>query len=228
MLSFLLPWRRRDKVAWLMDRYARAKALYPDALRFSFIGHSNGTYLLASALRDNPACRFERVVFAGSVVRKDYDWAQAIRRGQVGTLLNYVATNDKIVACFPGALERLRWDLGSAGHSGFMQTTEAPKNGRLLEVRFVEGGHSAALSEEHWDAIAQFICADETAEPGKGAAAQTKSVVFLGKHPWVLWFAILALLSLVTLWIWQIPFEGIRTLALIGFFWMVVKILTRF
>ena len=227
MLSFLLPWRRREKVAWLMDQYARAKALYPNALRFSYIGHSNGTYLLASALRDNPACRFDRVVFAGSVVRKDYDWAQAMRRKQVGTVLNYVATNDKIVACFPGALERLRWDLGSAGHNGFVPATEAPENSRLLEVRFVEGGHSAALSEEHWEAIAQFICTDDIAEPRKGGA-QRRSVVFLGKYPWVLWVAILALLSLVTLGLWQIPFEWLRTLALLGFWWAVVKILTRF
>ncbi len=156
-----------------------AKALYPNAVRFSYIGHSNGTYLLASALRDNPACRFDRVVFAGSVVRKDYDWAQAMRRKQVGTVLNYVATNDKIVACFPGALERLRWDLGSAGHNGFVPATEAPENSRLLEVRFVEGGHSAALSEEHWEAIAQFICEGRYRGAQEGWRAEK-----IGGVPW--------------------------------------------
>ena len=226
MLSFLLPWRRRDKVAWLMDQYARAKFLYPQAT-FSYLGHSNGTYLLASALRDNPACRFERVVFAGSVVRRDYDWAQAMRRGQVGTVLNYVATNDKVVACFPGALEQLRWDLGSAGHHGFVQAQEASKDFRLFQIRFVEGGHSAALSEEHWDAIARFICSGKIPRP-RDMGTQRRSAQFLGKYPWVLWLAILAVLSAATLGIWQIPIEWLRTLALIGFSWMVLKILTRF
>jgi pimeloyl-ACP methyl ester carboxylesterase len=236
MLSFLLPWRRRDKVAWLMDQYARAKSLYPNATRFAYLGHSNGTYLLAAALRDNPACRFERVVFAGSVVRRDYNWAEAQRRGQVGTLLNYVATNDKVVACFPGALERLPWqDLGSAGHNGFARAPPGTSDSGVLEVRFVEGGHSAALSEEQWDDIALFICEGKNPLTREGdtpkpwhAAKQTRSVVFLGRYPWILWAAIIALLSLVTFGIWQIPFEWLRVLALIGFGWAVVKILTRF
>ncbi len=51
MLSFLLPWKRREKVEWLMDEYAQALAMYPKA-EFSFIGHSNGTYLLAKALQE--------------------------------------------------------------------------------------------------------------------------------------------------------------------------------
>jgi hypothetical protein len=51
MLPFLLPSKRRQKVEWLMDRYAEALAQYPNA-RFSFVGHSNGTYLLAKALEE--------------------------------------------------------------------------------------------------------------------------------------------------------------------------------
>lgn len=61
MLPFLLPWTRQKNVAWLMDRYTEAKAAYPDA-EISYVGHSNGTYLLAKALSDYPACSFKHVV----------------------------------------------------------------------------------------------------------------------------------------------------------------------
>ena len=164
-----------------------ARALYPDALSFSYLGHSNGTYLLAAALQENPACRFDRVVFAGSVVRQDYDWEQAIRRKQVGAMLNYVATNDKVVAVFPGALERLPWqDLGSAGHNGFIQARKSDaRTSGLHEIKYVAGGHSAALSEEQWEGIAAFICDGTVPQPKDPIPSQAWSAVFLGRFPWI-------------------------------------------
>jgi hypothetical protein len=226
MLSFLVPARRRDKVAWLTDRYVRARAAYPDAA-FSYVGHSNGTYLLAKALVDNPAVRFTHVVFAGSVVRRKYDWAVARARKQVVKVLNYVATNDKVVACFPGALERVAWqDLGGAGHQGFLQATAA-NSGFLNEKRFVEGTHGAALAERHWDDIARFICTGQPPQPLDGSA-QGWFVRGLGRVPWAVWIVILGLLVLLAWAIWTIPWEGLRVLALIVFGWVVVKILTRF
>jgi pimeloyl-ACP methyl ester carboxylesterase len=40
---FLLKTERRKRVGWLMDQYVSARASYPDAHTFCFIGHSNGT-----------------------------------------------------------------------------------------------------------------------------------------------------------------------------------------
>jgi hypothetical protein len=73
MVPFLLRWVRKWKAAWLMDQYVEVKARFADA-EFSFVGHSNGTYLLASVLQDYPAAKFARVVLAGSVVRRDFAW----------------------------------------------------------------------------------------------------------------------------------------------------------
>ena len=152
MLPFLLSWGRRDKVEWLMDQYTENKALYPNA-RFSYVGHSNGTYLLAKALQEYPAARFHHVVFAGSVVRTDYQWEKIFQQGRVAAVLNYVATADWVVAFFPKSLQTLRWqDLGSAGHDGFQATSPL-----LQQAKFVRGGHSAALEEANWDAIADFV-----------------------------------------------------------------------
>lgn len=151
MLPFLLHWGRQRKVEWLMDRYCEARARYPDAV-FHFVGHSNGTYLAAKALQDYPAARFSRVVFAGSVVRRDYDWAHLIHNTrQVDSVLNYVATADWVVAIFPKGLQWLKsFNLGSAGHDGFADTA-------VSNVRFIEGSHGAGHQEAVWDEIARFI-----------------------------------------------------------------------
>lgn len=174
MAPFVLPWVRRRKVAWLMDRYTEAKARYPKA-RFSYVGHSNGTYLVARALRDYPAAHFRRIVFAGSVVRHDYDWKKLIRgpRQRVESILNYVATNDWVVAIFTNGMQPFpAIDLGSAGHDGFRQLAPPQamlQSGRPVvhstnidgadsyEVRYVHGGHGAGVQESQWDDIAAFV-----------------------------------------------------------------------
>ena len=152
MGPFLLPWMRRAKVEWLLDQYVTAQALYPGAV-FDYVGHSNGTYLLAKAMELCPAARFQAVVFAGSVVRTKFKWDEYMggHRGQVQRVVNYVATNDQVVAIFPNGLEKLRLqDLGGAGHAGF-------EANNVANVRHVSGGHGAALSEDTWDEMAEFI-----------------------------------------------------------------------
>jgi len=226
MLPFLLPWRRRAKVEWLMDQYAEAKATYPNA-EFSFVGHSNGTYLLAKALQEYPSCRFKRVVFAGSVVRRKYDWSALIRSGQVEAILNYVATADWVVAFFPKALQILRpVDLGSAGHDGFDQTDGE----RIRELHFVRGGHAAALTEENWDAIAKFIVLGEPVREPKRIFDQKQRGII--RYPAT--FAPLILLSILSVAAYlgyaistsTLP-EWQRTVALIGYLWLIWKVVTK-
>jgi pimeloyl-ACP methyl ester carboxylesterase len=173
MAPFILPRVRRRKVAWLMDRYTEARAMFPNA-QISYVGHSNGTYLAARALKDYPAARFHRIVFAGSVVRSDFAWT-AVSTGacrRVNGLLNYVATGDLVVALFPGGLQPLRpFDLGNAGHRGFRELASSPplnsgrsivtrgdlSDGTFVQVNYVTGGHSAGIRESQWDEIARFI-----------------------------------------------------------------------
>ncbi|MFA6113674.1 MAG: hypothetical protein WC729_06765 [Sphingomonas sp.] len=173
MVPFVLPWVRRAKVRWMMDSYAEWRALYPNA-DFSYVGHSNGTYLAARALEDYPAARFRRIVFAGSVVRRQYDWHRAItgKWRQVDAVLNYVASKDWVVAIFPNGLSRLKaLDLGSAGHHGFDQLAQrdaVPVSGARIscvtigaaqshQIDYVAGGHGAGIRESQWDDIARFV-----------------------------------------------------------------------
>lgn len=152
MGPFVFKALRRRRVEWLMDQYVWAKALYPNA-EFSYMGHSNGTALLAGAMKLSEAIRFDRIVFAGSVVRRDFDWEALTRRGQVKAVMNYVASNDFIVALFPKFLQRLPGaDLGSAGFDGFRQA-----HGGVLQIEYVQGDHSAALRETMWSQAARFL-----------------------------------------------------------------------
>lgn len=156
MLPFLLPGFRRKKVEWLMDQYAEALARYPNAT-FSYVGHSNGTYLLAKALELYPCCRFEHVVFAGSVVRTNYDWVRYMQEGtrQVKAVFNIVASHDWVVAFFPKFFQTPLpiQDLGSAGHDGF----KVKPGANLYQAKLVKGDHGAGVKEPMWDKIADFI-----------------------------------------------------------------------
>jgi len=192
MGPFLSRTARLRRVEWFMDQYVEFRACFPQA-RISFIGHSNGTYLLARALELCPALRFEAVVFAGSVVRPNYDWRTPLGRGQVQRVLNYVATRDLIVAAFPKFLGRLRvFDLGSAGHDGFRD--EPP----VQNVRFAPGGHDAAIRREHWDDIAAFVLTGEqapTASPSERRVRRRDEIL-----PWIAsWLAVPVLLAIAAL-----------------------------
>lgn len=150
MGPFLLPWVRRSKAEWLLDQYVKAKSLYPNA-QFSYVGHSNGTYLLAKALTLCPSLVVPRVIFAGSVVRTDFDWQRFISRRQIHSVLNYVATRDWVVAVFPNGLQAMGQDVGGAGHRGF-QTQSG-----VTDLRYVSGSHSAALGPRRWREMAAFV-----------------------------------------------------------------------
>ena len=152
MLPFLLSFARRQKVEWLMDQYTENKALYPKA-KFSFVGHSNGTYLLAKAMTEYPACSFKHVVFAGSVVNAGFRWDTLIAQNRISKIFNFVASADWVVAIFPKSFQALRLqDLGSGGFDGFTTIRDSGN-----QFQFAQGSHGAAIEEKFWDEIAHLI-----------------------------------------------------------------------
>lgn len=162
MGPFILRLDRQKYVRWFMDEYTETLARYPHVQRIDFIGHSNGTYLLASALERYRSLKVDRIVFAGSVVRVDYDWGAVLARDQVKSVRNYVASDDWVVALFPRFFEQraLRFlgnDLGSAGFNGFAASATAAAAGRIENVTFITGHHSAFL--RHVPSIVEFLMA---------------------------------------------------------------------
>jgi pimeloyl-ACP methyl ester carboxylesterase len=197
MGKFLLVGERQKNVRWFMDQYTEALAKYPNA-RLEFVGHSNGTYLLASALTHYQACSFDRAVFAGTVVRRDFDWDQMVADGRISALRSYVATADWVVGIFPHVFEYLpkalrSADIGSGGFLGF-EKFEAKRN----EVRFIAGAHSAALCGNNFGPIAQFILSGDGGElPAQlKRSEQARAVLLMAKLCWLIWFALIGVLVL--------------------------------
>ena len=190
MAQFLFWWIRKQKVEWLMDQYVEARANFPNA-EFDYVGHSNGTYLLAGALTHYPAARFRNVVFAGSVVRSSFQWPKCIVKGQVQRVLNYVATADLVVAIAPSAVRHIpKFDLGGAGVTGFKHQGENINN-----LFYVRGKHSAALVESQWDEIANFVVNSRV--PNRNNTDFEKS-----QDPLVKWIGILSpLIAIVFLYL---------------------------
>ncbi|WP_280153088.1 hypothetical protein [Piscinibacter sp. XHJ-5] len=169
MLDFVKPGGRQEATYWFMERYADVRSHFPSA-KISFVGHSNGTYIAARALELCPAIKFDRIVFAGSVVRRSFRWGRFT--GRVNAVLNYVGSADGVVAFLPAVFEflHLRWlDVGGAGAFGFRDAEPPPSVAKplpnestsphveLSEFRFVPGGHGAAISEQFWPEIAEFV-----------------------------------------------------------------------
>lgn len=239
MLPFLFRKGRQAKVEWLMDQYTEDLALYPRA-DFSFVGHSNGTYLLAKALEQNPACRFKHVVFAGSVVNIRYDWRRLIREKRVRAILNYVATSDLVVAIFPKTFQMLRLqDLGSAGHDGFTFirrsavesiTSQQQSEEGEFQAKYVKGRHSAALDERLWDGIAHFIVHGEPLEIPEALYRKKQPLIVraLGWAAPVCFGLLLAAAVGIGLAIWQSGWaEMTRAFALMGYVALLWSVLTR-
>ena len=227
MLSFLRPGARQDKVEWLMDRYTEARARYPGA-KFSYVGHSHGSYLLKEALHDYPAVRFDRVLLAGSVLRSDQRWRDWLDQGRIGQLLNLTADADWVVAFFPNGLERLHLqDLGGAGHHGF--SDRHPNLLSLPQSKHLQGGHGAGVEEPAWPLIARFIAGGEVAAPEGLLSAEhvwwTRWGASLAPAVWLLG-PLLLLWGLIRLLRSRLR-EWIKTVAVMGYLGLVWTVLTQ-
>jgi pimeloyl-ACP methyl ester carboxylesterase len=213
MGSFLLPWVRQQKVEWFMDKYVNIKACYPNAT-MHYVGHSNGTYLAASALIDYPAARFGKIYFAGSVVNPSFDWADMVEKQRVKKFHNARGGTDWVVALLPKSIEYFA-NLGGAGFDGFEHLAETPET-ITQSQHFAKGGHSGAISEGHWPEIAKFIVTGDKpflsgepcSENGLFDVEQNRWLKFFARFrigiPFI--FSIAALLVLLGFSLW-LPFE---------------------
>ncbi|MGE5304025.1 MAG: hypothetical protein ACM3TN_11980 [Alphaproteobacteria bacterium] len=145
------PWRNRN-IEWFKDMYSYYYAMYPNA-EFHFLGHSNGTYLLGKSLERVPGMRFGRIVLVGSVLPRNYPWAQIFDRDQVKILRNDRANRDVPVGILCSALRGFGMRaLGTAGVDGFDFNDE-----RTSEVFYYDGGHSKALSESNIENLVDYL-----------------------------------------------------------------------
>ena len=202
---FLLWADRQKNVRWFMDDFTELKARYPNLRQVHFIGHSNGTYVLASALKKYKSIKVNRVVFAGSVLRRDFDWSSLKGQNRIDGLRNYVGASDWVVGIFPNLFEytglrAINPDIGGAGFMGFTDPF-AKQDG--AQVTYVAGSHGAGLQSEHHDAIVSYILDGEIMPPKSEDFQQTPSgkVALASKLCWLIWILIVvAVLLLGRFW----------------------------
>lgn len=212
-----------------MDRYTDAYAIYPDLKEVDFFGHSNGTYIAASALQQYKALRLRNVLFAGSVVPSHFNWNRIVETGQVTAVRNIVADTDWVVALFPQVFELISrtllgssepqpgpFDIGAAGFRGFVK---AGTSGPVQDIRFLAGQHStavdftgpASVSSPKIDAIARFLAdGDDTGlKVFKTSEGQPGWLATLSNMAWIVWLLLAAVI-----------FVGGRLAARRGIIWL--------
>jgi pimeloyl-ACP methyl ester carboxylesterase len=210
MLPFLLYGDRQEHVRWFMDQYTEHVARFPFA-EVDYIGHSNGTYILAAALQRYKSLRVRHVYFAGSVVPSRYSWLPFLDASRVHQVRNVVATHDWVVALFPRLYEQLaEWtgetsltgylDIGAAGFRGFRDAAGSAH--RLVDLEFTSGYHGAGVDtavQNKRDALVYFALNGPNNGEGdrrldaafKNASAPSGVLNFFSNISWLAWLLII-------------------------------------
>lgn len=193
LLSRFLPRRQRHKfVRWFMDQYTEQIATFPNPdSKVSFIGHSNGTYLLASALQQYRALTIHRACFAGSVVPREFPWDQYITvERRVDALRNDIAASDWVVGLFPKVFDQVNLsDVGSGGFDGFIDDVA-----NQFEGDYYIGTHSAAIQPANYESMAKFILTGEVQrDPKLLSETQPGWLLFLSRASLLVWLLVFAI-----------------------------------
>jgi predicted esterase len=221
MAPFLAYYDRQKHVRWFMDTYTENRALMPCLKQFDYLGHSNGTYILASALQHYKTLKVDNVYFAGSVVPKHYPWSPLIPE-RVKSVTNVVATADWVVAFFPRLFEQVaEWigskpvtgllDIGSAGFHGFEAAAD-PRD-KIRNITYAQGGHGTGVDvskEKKLDALVGFVLRQDRKTLAKAfeeAPEQDGRIAFASNLSWVVWVALAFLIGLFGAVLWFVRFS---------------------
>lgn len=160
--KFMLPWGHDRQLRAFADWYCDALSQYPRQTPH-FVGHSNGTYIFGRSLQRVPAMMFDRVYLAGSVLPRDFAWAD--HRDQVTTVVNACGRTDVPVGILCSALRGVgRRDLGVGGFTGF---DLIPVDHQFVTLL---GGHGAGLEDPRLAGVASYMLTG-TVPPSPGPAA---------------------------------------------------------
>lgn len=147
---------RKKNIPKFRDLYAQLVAEHPLA-EFDFIGHSNGTFILANSLLTTPSMVFRNVALVAPVVSDEFDWGMMFSRGQIEAFRYDVATADWPVGILCSALNALgSSEVGPSGVTLFKGTSDTMARSRLKKVGWHEGGHSVALHPNNRDHLVKF------------------------------------------------------------------------
>ncbi|ABM04291.1 conserved hypothetical protein [Psychromonas ingrahamii 37] len=148
---------REKNIPKFRDLYSELVAANPLA-EFDFIGHSNGTYILANSLKSTPSMKFNNVSLVAPVISDEYDWANIFKRGQIKSLRYDVATEDWPVGILCAALNALgSSEVGPSGVTLFKGNSDKMARSKLEKVGWFDGGHSIALHPNNREHLLEFV-----------------------------------------------------------------------
>lgn len=110
--------------------------------RLSIIAHSFGTYMTAALIQKHHWFRFDKVIFAGAIVRQDFNWSAVFDRCQV----NLVRNDYGLLDIWPNIAQKLVRDAGASGSEKFT----AKNDSRLIQESFPKHKHSDYFCEAHF------------------------------------------------------------------------------
>jgi hypothetical protein len=115
VLKMLFPWIRSRRVVAFREFYesVHEKA---SGVPISLIAQSFGTYIAAKTMVNYAQVSFDQIIFCGSIVQREYDWAGIIARGQARRVLHDYGSKDIWVRL----AEWVIIDAGPSGQAGFI------------------------------------------------------------------------------------------------------------
>jgi tetratricopeptide (TPR) repeat protein len=115
ILRFLLPFKllRSNAKDRLRRKIEGARNLYQPS-NVSVIAHSFGTRLIAELLAEQHNSKWDRLIFCGSVIPEDFDFALLFKRYSPPAL-NEIGTKDP----WPALAQAATWDCGAIGSHGY-------------------------------------------------------------------------------------------------------------
>lgn len=113
-LQLLFPGQREKKTDWFLEEYTRMREQH-SGRKPSVIAHSFGTYIVANCMEKYPDVEFDRIIFCGSIVRRDYPWSSRVKAGSVSKVLNDFGRLD----CWARIGQWFVRDAGPSGLTGF-------------------------------------------------------------------------------------------------------------
>lgn len=140
-LRFLRKGSREKMVEWLQKELEDIKAR-ERVRRLSIIAHSFGTFMTAAVIKKHAGLRFDKVILAAGIVRRDFDWGACFAREQV----NFVRNDYGRLDIWPKIAQKLVPKAGSSGSERFQQNHA----GRLEQKPFLKYGHSDYFCETHF------------------------------------------------------------------------------
>lgn len=149
IFQFAIPSLRRKKIKWFDKEYTAITTRYPDIIP-SVVAHSNGTYIVANALKQLEDIKIDKLILCGSIIRQDFDWSHIFeQRRRVTMVRNEVGAKD----FWAKNVKHLAWfDTGPSGQRGFFENLLLKKHkDRLKQPEFPYGTHDSFQRIRHYE-----------------------------------------------------------------------------